>query len=128
MKLKDFYNIIKFKFIDPDKNPEKYYRGVISKEITGLPVNIYFDSWHCWNKVDSSYIVQIQNDISNKHHYCSFFMSIEDEPKIISGKCNLNKEILKTVKKFLSNKKDAILDYINNFDDYEELTYTTIKI
>ena len=128
MKISDFCNIIKFKFINPDNHPEKYYRGNILKEVTGLPVNIYFDSWHCWNKVDGSYIVQIQNDTSNKRHYCSFFMSVEDEPKIISGKCRLNKKVLETVKNFLASKKEAILDYINNFDDYEELTYVTIKV
>lgn len=93
-----------------------FYSNVLTYKLTGLTVDIYpYKNINGINIKDYLPKIRIKN-CSNDY----FFLTLEEEPKVVIGECKLPKEELEQVRNFIKENLDILLkhfDHNNNFDD-----------
>ena len=109
-----------------DKN-NRYWCSPLYQKYTGLRNIIRYDYWDMWREISDIPVIQVQNDYSEKLHRHFFCLTIEDEPRIVYGKCRIKKIDLAEVKRFIKDNREDLLVLSDSkrsgFHDDEEIGF-----
>lgn len=88
---------------------------------TGLPVILWVDNVGANRKSKHNLPrLKVQNTKGDRSNEDTFTLSIDSNPKILSGKCKLNSKDLNLVKQFIVNHlDDFLLQWNQEIDEYE---------
>jgi len=99
------------------------YMSRLSKNMTGLPVEVVVDEMESWDKIGNHKRIKFQGNKDDKIDFRKLYsMSIENKPRVLvkDAEIELTADELKQVKDFVSiNKKYLLLLEKGNIDIIE---------
>ena len=94
------------------ENIRQVYLTTLSKNISGLPVNIYVDEMNCWEKIGPFRRIKFQgNKVKTIDHKRLYSMSIEENPRVLvkNAQIDLSEKELQQVKDFVSKNRELLI-------------------
>jgi hypothetical protein len=94
------------------ENLRQEYMGRLSKDMTGLPVEIFVDEMNAWENTGPFKRIKFQGNTNDKIDFKKMYsMSIDEKPHILvkNAEIDLTADELKQVKDFVSKNKKCLL-------------------
>ena len=89
-----------------------FYSNTLNKEDTHLPADLLISFGYFYAPI-KDYIAKARVHASSNYEE-DFYVSIEKNPKIVIGRCNITDAELNTISKYISNNLDVLLEYWNS--------------
>jgi hypothetical protein len=111
------------------ENIRQEYLSRLSKDMSGLPVEIFVDEMNCWEKLGSFRRIKFQGNKKKPDYRNLYSMSIEENPRVLvkDAKIDLTDEELKNVKNYVSKNRKLLTEMaegkISFMDFIEKLRY-----
>ena len=111
------------------ENIRQEYMSRLSKDMSGLPVDIYVDELNCWEKIGPFRRIKFEGNKEKSDYKNIYSMSIEENPRVLvkDAKIDLTDEELQQVKDYVSKNRKLLIKMAEGkfyFMDYcEKLGY-----
>jgi hypothetical protein len=115
---KEVYNL-------QESNTWGFFVNTLSSKVTGLPVNLYVSCANCnhaFNELnDYIYKIRVANVSKISDRDDSFYLSLEEKPRIIIGKSKLSEEDFEKVYNYVAKNYKLFRQALDEEWDYEDL-------
>ena len=103
-----------YKELDEFKEGDNYgfYSNTLNKEDTHLPSDLLISFGYFYTPI-KDYIAKARVHSTNDYNK-DFYVSIEKNPKVIIGRCNITDDELNVISKYISDNLDVLLEYWNS--------------
>jgi hypothetical protein len=112
------------------ENFRQEYMSRLSKDMTGLPIDVFVDEMNCWQQTGPFKRIKFQGDKANNVDYKKLYsMSIEKTPQVLvkDAQIGLTDEELLQIKDFVSKNRKLLISIskgnIDVFDFAEKLGF-----
>jgi len=94
------------------ENIRQEYQSRLSKDMTGLPVEIVVDEMNCWEKIGPFRRIKFQGNKKKLDYRKLYSMSIEETPRILvkNAQIDLTEEELQQVKDYVSKNRKLLIN------------------
>jgi len=94
------------------ENIRQEYISRLSKDMSGLPVEVFVDEMNCWEKIGPSRRIKFQGNTKKPDYKKLYSMSIEETPRVLvkDVQIDLTDEELQQVKDYVSINRELLIE------------------